>query len=268
MLRKIIYFLFYPLLLRVYSLKNAFQGKVYILGDSAEIKLYDLKKFDDAPMLCFNRSYLLNDIKQRKNKTFQILGEPFHFVPGKYDKTRQAEVEFLKRAMMSSNNLSFVHLTNLPFLKKKNIHYVFHKLPKDSITSNLLDDNIKPFQWTGSIAINLACYMGFNEIVFIGISNHTYSYLSHWYKRGLKKNNLTQESHVNQTRGLRGFNLTKLISDYNVSTIVSNPISQSVFKTVFYEDYTGVKLSYKENIELVDYEYLKVLERVYPGEVL
>jgi hypothetical protein len=268
MFRKIIYITFYPLLIKIFKMKNAYNGKVYILGDSAEIKLYDLKLFDDAPMLCFNRSILLNDIKQRKNNTIHLMGEPFFFVPGKHDSIRQIEVEYLKRNIISSDRSTVIHLSNFPFLKKKNIDYVFYKFPRDKNTSSLVKKNIKPFQWTGSIAIHLALYMGFNEIVFIGISNHTYPYLSHWYKKGLRKDSRSPNFSVDATRGLKGYDSNNLKASCEISTIVSNPISKSIFKTVFYEEYTGHKIAYRENTELVDNDYLEILEQIYPGEVL
>ena len=76
-LKSLIYYVSLPLLKRVLRFKDLHKGEtVYILGDSAEIKYYDLSHLDDHPVICFNQSFMINEVQNRNNTTYGLNVEP------------------------------------------------------------------------------------------------------------------------------------------------------------------------------------------------
>lgn len=259
-IRKVVYFCFLPSLFKINYFKNKHQGqKIYLLGDSAEIKFYDLSLFDDAPMICFNQSYLINDIKQRKRETYALTVEPYYFIINRfrnlfYDGFLMPE--YSRKYIKKNKILFFSSLTNSLVLSGSNIYNLFYKIPGDYFTNEVLKSGYKFNAGAFQTALTLAIYMGFKEVVVLGVSHHSGSVQNRWYHKGLGLENIKETDWPLNTPDRIDF--MNLVKKYvNVTIITPNPSTSLFFKTTSYTDLTNRPLNYKENHEITDLTFLE-----------
>lgn len=263
-LKAIIFIVFFPVLFRLKNFKNKHLGEsVYIVGDSAEIKFYDFKQFDDLPMISFNRNFLLNDVKNRKSILYRILAEPFWFYNHGKNNNQFNEMLYLKRELMESKASYFLHLSNIFSTFNLNAYYFFLKFPKDSYTKKLIDRNVKNFPGTLSASISLAIYMGFKQIYLIGVSHHSESVSNHWYHKGLGSIQEWNSNPFNNYKVHAGLVSDLLNSYVKITGIVPKGNVLSPFETISYEAYTGKKTEYIEYEKNVSAEYRTLLSNLY-----
>lgn len=249
-----------PLLSRISRFKNIHKGQVvYILADSAEIKLYDLKLFDNHPMICFNRSFILSDIINRKSVTYNLFGEPFYFYKNKL-KRNQAEMLYLKDKISNSPNASFIHFSNILSLFSKRVIYFYHQLPFDYYTKLNNKKHFKNFQWTGATAISIAIYMGFSKIILVGFSVHSKSVKNHWFHYGLGREIDWDRYEWKDNRTHAGIDLDDIEGLAEIYALVPYNNVKSSFRIINYENFFATKIKYTEFVDLVDASYVEILK--------
>jgi hypothetical protein len=273
LLRKMVYLTYYFELRKVIIFKNKFLGQeCYILGDSAQVKYYDLTKFDDKPMFCFNVSYMLNEIKIRKNETFAMTIEPFYFINDLIKRLYSIAMRIDYPITMASITYKeasnrgipfFISATNLMSLFRKSIYSIFLKLPSDRFTSEITKTDYK---WNAGVfqsAIALAIYMGFKKVTVIGVSFHSNSVTNRWYHKGLGKSGLSEtDRHFNPnhpaSKRLRNY-FMEAIKYIDIEIITPNEADISeLFRSIDYKSYTGLELKYRENNEITEHSFLEV----------
>jgi len=256
--KSIIYITFIFDLMKIRKLKNIHKGeKVYIVADSAELRFFDLKKFDDAPMICFNFSWLIDDIYYRKSPLYAHYIEPYFFTCK--SKLSRDTRKYLTKRIKNGNLTFFTSLSNRFSLNGKNIFHLFQKIPFDKLTKSLYEDENNFMLWSGSTAISLAVFMGFKEAFLIGFSNHSNSYVEHWYSKNLT---LQSPNLVNYLRNdlLYKFYFDKFTKYIEMRSILTSDVEDCYLEYVIYKDITFTDPSYKKNSEMTDFYFLKLME--------
>lgn len=263
---KLIFLLLYPFLRKSIKLKNSHKGeKVYLVGDSAEIKFFDFKNFDDAPAIFFNKSILFGNNLHRRSKSYALTVEPYYFF--RMFKKKRLDSRFIKYYFKKIyyNNIIFIHsASNLFLLPLKRFIPIYKKLPKCEFTRELLENNNRFNAGAFQAAFSFAIYMGFKEIVIIGVSYHSKSVQNHWIYEGLGKVDINEfERGLNTSERNSFINFAKKYVD-KISLITYKESSSIYFETITYQDYTGEKIIYRENHQLIDEYLLKISQGIYP----
>lgn len=259
--KKIIDVVAIPVTNKIKKFKDQHKGEsCYIFGDGASIKFFDLNSFPKKPAfslscLPFHKdAYVLNF-------RYKLLIQPFYFYP--YYKTHTSiEKKWLRHKikdkyieLFKNNNRSdcFISLSNYPVLRGDNIFHLFNTInDKDSDFLNECRHNqIDIYKGSLLASISLAIYMGFKEIVLVGCDyTHKKSRVGHWYEKGRG----VFEPHKNYEK-----NFLNIARKYaNIFTITMDDVG-SVLPGITYKEFTGNDLIYRENIEILDIEILKLL---------
>lgn len=268
-IKLLLYYLFYPLVLRkVSQFKNKHEGEeVYILADSTEVRFMDLGAFDDKPMICFNMSYFINEISDRKMPTYGHLIESFYFYKTYKFKNKTLKLQdFIKVLIKNKKIIFFTNLTNILNFIGVNTNFVFLKLPKDQFTQNELNKNRLFSKWSVKTAISLAIYMGFKKAYLIGFSFTSEAFANHWFDdlpiKSFKEVNGIDA--VSKLRNNKGNNEFFKEADNHIKVIgitISKP-NESYFEWIEYAEFTGLKKQYREIEQMSIYpeviEFLKL----------
>lgn len=265
-LKQLIYWLFFVDLMRVNKFKNIHKGKkIYIVGDSAELRFIDFKLLDDAPMICFNFSWLINDIYNRESPLYASLIEPFAFTP--FSPLNGDIRKYLKRKISNKKLKFFTSITNRFSISGANVFYSFKQIPFDNLTKSFQKDDINFMRLSFSYALSLAIYMGSSEIHILGVSTHSNSFVEHWYSKNLNK------MHRNMLVDLRNNSpLIYLINKFNfhakIKNILISDVDDSIFEYELYFELLNSKIEYKENLEMTDLLFLHYIDKtkLYPSE--
>jgi hypothetical protein len=136
-------------------------------------------------------------------------------------------------------------------MRSTNITYLFkdivdHRLPKNFITRR-----IEAFHGSIRAAIVMAIYMGFDHVYLVGCDyTHVPSRSLHWYEKG------QGVFHPQENFQKDFFEIAKEFID--ITTITLDGTSDFI-NAVTYKDHTGRDPIYRENSELVNDDYLKIL---------
>jgi hypothetical protein len=265
-IRPLIYFLFFFDLLKIRRLKNKhLNEKVYIVADSAELRFFDFKRFDDIPMICFNFSWLINDVIERKSPLYAHMIEPFAFTSKSVLglDTRN----YLKKRINDNNVIFFTSLTNRFSFISERIYYLFRYIPFDKVTKNFMKVNRNFMLWSGLTAISIAIYMGFKEAYLIGFSTHSSSFEEHWYSKTLTKTNPLDHLRSDVAYNKQFHYLSEFIK---LTSIGINEVEDSYFEYIKYSDYSGVLPVNNDNISMTDINFLKFVhsDNLYPKEII
>jgi hypothetical protein len=267
-----LYLIFYFELKKIKKFQNSFQGQeCYILGDSAQIKYYDLSLFDDKPMFCFNVSYMHLDLKKRNKPIFALTVEPFYFIKDRIKRIKNTlllkktpiNMAYYTHKYIVSNKIDFImSLTNLMSFFRNRTYSIFLQLPNDMFTSIIRKTNYK---WNAGVfqaSIALAIFMGFKKVTVIGVSYHSNSVIYRWFHKGLGTS-IPSESdrHLNPNSSnsiqlIEYFEVAKKFIEIEILTPKENDES-TLFKNISYTNYTGRELNYRENIEIADKSFLE-----------
>ena len=264
----LIFYLFFFKLLKLRKLKGKHKTeKVYIVADSAEIRFFDFKLFDDSAMICFNFSWLINDIFNRKQPLYAHMIEPFGFT--RISPLSKDTRNYLRTRILSGNLVFLTSLTNFLSLRGKNIYYLFKRIPLDKTTKTIQDRDRNYMLWSGLTAISLAIYMGFSKVQLIGFSTHSESFKEHWYSKNLTK---SDENVVTRLKNDYEFNyfLNHFSKFIEIESIVMSNVRESYFRTISYYDLKKTLPVYQENLKMTDKDFLDLMhkDKIYPDETI
>lgn len=253
-----------PELSKVHRYRNAHKGDTcYIFGDGISIKWFDLSEFSGkisiatASLLPFHNAFCALDMR------YIMLTEPFWFYPGLLTKyvTKSVSMPDISRAYRrvikdNPDTHFFLNLSNFPVMRGENISYLFRDIRDNRLDSNFITRRINAFHGSFRAAILMAIYMGFDHVYLVGCDyTHVPSRSLHWYEKGCG----FFWAHENYQKDFLA--IAKEFID--ITTITLDGTSDFV-NAITYEKYTGREPVFRENTELVDKKYLKVLA-TWPG---
>lgn len=252
-----------PELSKIHKFKDIHKGEdSYLFGSGISLKWFDLQEFSSkvsiaVPFLPFHRSF--SDL----NVKYLLSIESFWFYPGWFTKyvTNGTSMPHLAKAFReviraNPGKQFFLNLSNFPVIGSSNINYLFMDISDPRLPDNFISHRINTFSGSFRTSIMLAIYMGFDHIYLVGCDyTHVPSRSLHWYEKGqgvfFPQKNYQKDF----------FEIAKEFID--ITTITLDGKSDFI-NAVTYEEHTGRKPIYRENTELVDDKYLKVLS-TWPG---
>jgi len=149
------------------------------------------------------------------------------------------------------DNEFFVSISNCPVLRRDNITYNFRNIYDDRLSPDFITRRINAFHGSMRLSLLLAIYMGFDHVYMVGYDyTHVPSRSLHCYEKGQG----VFIPHENYQKEF--FKIAKEFID--ITTITLDGASDFI-NAVTYKDHTGCDPAFRENIELVDERYLKIL---------
>lgn len=238
---------------------NLHRGETcYIFGDGPSIKWFDLSLFNDHPAICcgmipFHKDFHKLDVK------YVTLVEPWFFVPEFLQpkvtylhQLKHIAAEYKKFIKNTPDKEFFVNLSNRFSLSGKNINYVYRGLPE---SRNEIDELLGQFDVFGGsfhASLTLAYYLGFSKIYLVGFDAWTIqpARTLRWYELG--------EGQFFDANNFATDFLEVLKQEIGIYTISLDGESRNV-TNISYQNYTGKEPNFRENHELLDQRYLKIL---------
>lgn len=241
---------------------NLHKGETcYIFGDGPSIKWFDISLFNDYPSICCGMLPFHNDF-DKLNIQYCTNIEPWLFVPKLVQPKilhgfRPMAAEYIKFIKRSPDKHFFVSLSNFFSLSGNNVNYVFRRLPK---IRNRTDEMLSHFDLFGGsfyAALTLAYYLGFSKIYLVGFDAWTIQPARNmrFYELG--------EGEISHNTNLATDFLEIIKKEADIYTISYDGESRNV-KNISYQNYTGKPPIFKENHEIMDDYYLKIMAS-YPG---
>jgi len=259
-MHKLIYFLFKSYLLKINDLYNRHNGEeCYVIADGISLKSMDLGKFSDKVSIVCNYVPFHKDFDKLDCK-YIVNCVPFFFSPigGKYDRQLRkymSNMAFLYRELfdLHPKKIFFSHITSLPFIRRKNIVYMFQKIIDQRLDSNFIGNNVDCMAGAFRTSIMLAIYMGFKKIYLVGCDyTHEKPMGGHWYEKGFG-----QELNFNPVE--LELNFLKMVKKSIEITTITLDCGSLLLDSINYEHYTKSKPKYMENYELTHQKNLESL---------
>jgi hypothetical protein len=244
---------------KIQKFKNIHKGQEgYIFGDGVSLKWFDLNHFSDKVSLAAGSLIPFHNSFSTLNIQHLLLTEPFWFYPRIWTKyishsVSMPEISKAYREVIKSNqDKNFIlNFSNFPVIGFKNVTYLFRDIADHRLSRNFISRRIDPFNGSLRAAIVMAIYMGFDRIYLVGCDyTHVPSRTLHWYEKGYGI--FIQQDLYNKDF----FSIAKEYIDLITITLDG---TGNFIEAITYKDYTGSDPIYRENSELVNDNYLKIL---------
>ena len=247
-----------PVLSKIHRFKDIHRGEsCYLIGDGVSVKWFDLAAFSGKTALPCGYIPFHNDFS-RLDVKYLSLAEPFWFypliwAPSPLDKLipNKLQLEYRNIIKHNPNKEFFLNLSNYPTTWNKNITYLFKDLHDPQLPTDFITKRINAFRGSVRVSILLAIYLGFDHCYLVGFDyTHKPSRNRHWYEKGQG----IFYAHENYNKIF--FETAKEFID--ITTITLDGTSDFI-NAVTYKQHTGREPIFRENTELLDERYLKVL---------
>ena len=239
--------------------KDIHKGETcYIFGDGPSIKWFDLTKFSDHIGISCGTIPFHNDF-EKLNVKYHMLVEPWFYCPAwvqphqylkDYKPLSYAQADIMKKY---KDIEFFINLSNFPWEIGKNINYVHRALVNDK--SKLMDikELEDPFSGSFQATLSLAYLMGFSKVYLVGFDGWTIqpARTKRWYEIG-------EGEYFTPANFALDF-LDTIKKNMDIYTISFEGESCNV-KNINYRRYTDQEPIFKENNEILNNKYLKVLD--------
>lgn len=252
-----------PLLSKIHKYKDVHHGEsCYIFLNGISLKWFDLTKFCDKTAMACGFLPFHNDFN-KLNVKYLLLTEPWWFYPTKCTTSPPKKIirnhlqgvyrEIIKKYPEKE---FFLNLSNYPTTRSKNITYLFKDIYDDRLSADFITHRTNAFHGSLRTSILLAIYMGFDHCYLVGGDyTHLPSRAHHFYEKGQG----VFDPHENYSKDF--FEIAKEF--INITTITLDGTS-NFLNAVTYKEHTGLDPVFRENTELLDEQYLKVLAK-WPG---
>jgi hypothetical protein len=247
---------------------NLHKGETcYIFGDGPSIKWFDLTLFNEHPAICCGMIPFHKDF-HKLNVKYITLVEPWVFTPKLFQPKilhdlRHIAAEYKIFVKNTSDKEFFVSLSNRFSLSATNINYVYRGLPEIRNRTDELLSQFDLFAGSFHASLSLAYYLGFSKIYLVGFDAWTIqpARTMRWYELG--------EGQFFEPTNFATYFLKILKQEMDICTISLDGQSSNV-TNINYEKHTERAPVFKENHELLDDRYLKILAscpeyRIYPS---
>lgn len=251
---------FDPILKKNKVFKDKHAGETcYIFGNGASINFMNLGQFNDYPAIGLNLLCLHNDMRLL-NLLYYVAIEPFGFYPffkNPYIKKYQKNIigRLFKQAFFQYSDIPlFTSISNIiigGLTKSYYVHHFNHTNP--DVNKVNLDGIFSFMSGAFSAGIGLAIYLGFKKAILIGC-DYTFSpsNVEHFYGNGP----LTKVERKENVYG----DLFKAVENVIELSVITDGGVSPWIKSQNYEDFTGEKMYYKKNTDIVKPEYLDMIE--------
>ncbi len=246
------------MLSNIQRFKDAHRGEsCYLIGNGVSIKWFDLAAFADKPAIPCTFIPFHNDFN-KLNVKYLLMAEPWCFSPvvrtGSPAKIiiREPIMRRYREIIKKYREIEFfIHLSNYPFLRARNINYLYRDVYDDRLPADFITRRINAFHGSLRTSVFLAIYLGFAHCYLVGYDyTHVPSRNSHFYDKGYG----IFHAHPDHEK-----EFFKIASEFiNITTITLDGSSDCI-DAVTYKEYTGRKPVFRENTEIIDKRYLKVL---------
>lgn len=270
---------------KITSLQNIESGSCYIFGDGKSLKYYNLSNFSNFPSISLG--YLsLHNCSKLLNLKYSLQCDSFSFFPGKhiYDYYQRVKSFMIsKEYSRALNHLSVQKLFNLFFTSHLkllfddndtliNSNFISHftnynltKFHKNSFyfdyflkLNKKIDENSnqnyhKIYKGSLFFSIYFAIFLGFNKIYLVGCDyNDIEPTCEHWWEKGKPVPMSVNKSSIDYLNYMRKFIEIKIIT-----------LNKSYGENyISYKDFSGEKLQFKENIEIIKSEKKHLLHKL------
>lgn len=263
-LKDLLLILAQPELSKIHKYRNAHKGEsCYIFGDGVSLKWFELQAFSNklsilaGSLIPFHKSF------GSLNTKYIAFPEPFWFYPEFWTRniTRGVSMPHIQKAYRNViyNNPDkqfFLNLSNFPVIRAKNINYMFRDIVDDHLPDDFIFRRINSFTGSLRTSIAIAIYMGFDHVYLAGCDyTHIPSRCLHWYEKGEG----VFISHTSYNKDY--FEIAREF--IKITTITLDGTSEFI-EAVTYKEHTGRDPVFKENTELAEDQYLRVLA-TWPG---
>lgn len=241
----------------------------YLFGNGESIKWFDLSLFGDHPavgcnMLPFHKDFHKLDVR------YMTLVEPWYFTskllqPKRYHESRAISAEYKKIIRVTPDIEYFVSLSNKFSFSGSNVNYVFRGFPE---IRNKTDELLSQFDLFGGgfhATLSLAYYLGFSKIYLVGFDS--WVALPQYNLRFCELGKGVASNNVPPAESLLYMNIIERETDLCAITLDGQTCH---VEGISYEKYTGKSPVFKENYEIINDDYLKLLAsnsyyKVYPS---
>ena len=253
----IVRFVFRKTLSRIEKFRNIHKGQTcYIFGDGPSIKWFDLSLLGDHVGICCGSLPFHKDF-DKLNVKYLTLAEPWFFVPKLFQPKilhgfRAKAKEYKKFIKRSLDKDFFINLSNRFSLSGKNINYVFRGLSKNINKTDELLGHFDLFNGSFRASRTLAYYLGFSKIYLVGFDAWTIQPTRNirFYELG--------EGELSEATNFDIEFLNVLKREIDIYTISAEGQSNNV-KNISYLSHTGKYPVFRENYEIMDKYYLKIM---------
>ena len=258
---KIISILFSSTLSRNTKFKNKHKDETcYIIGNGGSLKYMDLSLFSDNITIGINHLCLHKDFKKLDVRYYAVVESFFLYPYCKNPYTKKYQVNILgdlfRRSFPQDKEINlFVSLTNILGHRLKNINYLYHFGRRIPDVKNKNISGAFSFMSGGLHAgIGLAINMGFKKAILVGC-DYTFTPIAngHFYSKGHPRRSNKGNNNYQDL-----FNESKELIELSV---ITDQGSSNILPYQTYEEFTGKRLKYHENTEIVNAEYLGMLRK-------
>lgn len=247
-----------PLLSKIHRYKDIHRGEsCYVMGGGITLKWFDLAAFAGKTTIPLAFIPFHNDF-DKLNVSYSLLPEPWWFYT--FQRTTSGPKSYIRNSLQiayreviqkNPDKEFFINLSNYPVLRNKNITYLFRDLYDPRLSEDFITRRINAFHGSFRTSILLAIYMGFDHVYLVGCDyTHIPSRSLHWFEKGQG----VFYPHENYNKDF--FEIAKEFID--ITTITLDGTSDFI-NAVTYKEHTGREPVYRENTELVDDRYQKLL---------
>ncbi|MBE0613477.1 MAG: hypothetical protein IH604_07420 [Burkholderiales bacterium] len=252
-----------PILSKIHRYKDLHRGEdCYLIGDGVSIKWFDLASFSDKTAIPCGLIPFHDDFEKLDVK-YLTVAEPWWFYPTNW--TTSPPKKIIRNSIQKAYRETiskypekefFLNLSNYPVLRQENITYLFRDIYDARLPADFITHRINAFHGSLRTSILLAIYMGFDRCYLVGYDyTHVPSRSRHWYEKGqgvfYPLENFNKDF----------FEIAKEFID--ITTITLDGTSDFI-DAMTYKEHTGRDPVFRENTEIVDQRYLKVLA-TWPG---
>ena len=245
-------------LAKIQRYKDIHKGEsCYLIGDGISLKWFDLNEFSNKTSISLG---LIPFHKQFKalNVKYLMLVEPYWFYPAfcGVDINNSRSMRHISKAYRgiiqeNQDKQFFLNFSNYPVLRSRNLTYLFRDIPDELLPENFITRRLYAFEGSLRSSILLAIYMGFDHCYLVGCDyTHVPSRSLHWYEKGQGILKPIKNYHKEFLEVAQEF--------IDITTITHDGTSDFI-NAITYKEYTGRDPVFRENIELVDEQYLKTL---------
>jgi hypothetical protein len=252
-----------PILAKIHRYKDVHRGEsCYLIGGGVSLKWFDLAAFADKIAIPCGYLPFHNDFNKLQ-AMYLVIVEPWCFSP--IIRTANPAKIIIKEPIMRAyrgiikkypGKEFFLHLSNYPFLRARNVKYLFRDINDDRLPADFITRRINAFEGSLTTSILLAIYMGFDHCYLVGYDyTHVPSRNLHFFEKGYG----VLTAHPDYQKEF--FAIAKEFID--ITTITLDGTSDFV-NSISYQKHTGRDPVFRENKELIDERYLKALA-TWPG---
>lgn len=261
-LKTILYQVSEPILGRVGKFNGIHKGEsCYIFNDGISVKSMDMALFSDKTSIAVNY-FPFHKHFDVVNCSYCVISAPYFFSPffGYPPEKKRYLIGMSKiyRNFIANNpHINYFNdLSNYPFIRADNVFHMFRNIPDLRLSTDFIGNQISCFTGVFRVSIMLAIYMGYDHIYLVGCDyTHVPPRSGHWYEKG-------QGVFYPQENYQKDF--LEIAKEFIDITTITLDGTSDFINAVTYKEHTGREPLYRENTELVDDKYLKVLS-TFPG---